>query len=129
MKPESRHALMELISYGVEELSSEQASHLMARVHECQECTGQWVLFQKTYTVLSQSGETDVSVERSQQMWLACVEHTKHKKHADGPIDAHSGAQESEIISVSFRPDASQRDGDYPTKAQTHPQPLHAPKS
>ncbi len=114
---------MELISYGVEELSSEQAMHLMARVHECQECTGQWVLFQKTYTVLSQSGETEVSVERSQQMWLACVEHAKHRNHADG----HAGAKENEIVSVSFRPDSSQRDGDCPT--QTRPEPSHAPKA
>ncbi len=107
MKPESRHALMELISYGVEELSSEEAAHLMSRVHECTECTGQWVLFQKTYTVLSQSGKTEVSVERSQQMWLACVEHAQHKK----PAIAQSHGR-SEVVPVSFRSDSSQREGD-----------------
>ena len=120
MKPESRHALMELISYGVEELSSEQAAQLMSRVHECQECTGQWVLFEKTYTVLSQSGETDVSVERSQQMWLACVEHAKHKK----PATHADLSEEDNIVPVSFRSDSPEQEKD----CQMKPQPLHAPK-
>ncbi|PQV64452.1 hypothetical protein B1R32_105134 [Abditibacterium utsteinense] len=116
MKPESRHALMELISYGVEELSSEDAAQLLSRVHECQECTGQWVLFEKTYTVLSQSGETEVSVERSQQMWLACVEHAKHKNHDD--------TSENEAVPVAFRVDSLPQK----SECKTHPQPLHAPK-
>ena len=107
MKPESHRALMELISYGVEELSNEDAAQLMSRVHECHECTGQWVLFQKTYTVLSQTGETEVSVERSQQMWLTCLEHAQHNKQKQL---AHE--PQSEVVSVSFRSDSSQREGD-----------------
>ncbi len=107
MKPESRHALMELTSYGMEELSSEQAAHLLKRVQECPECTGHWVLFQKTCTVLSQSGETEISVERSQQMWLACVEHVHKKAPAlDG---------QSEVVPISSRSDASQPEGDRQT--------------
>lgn len=107
MKPESRHALMELISYGVEELSSEEATHLLAVIHECPECTGQWVLFEKTYTVLSQSGETEISVERSHQMWLACVEHAHHNQRK---LQLHT--QQSGVVPVSFRSDSSQREGD-----------------
>lgn len=109
MKPESRHALMELTSYGMEELSSEQAAHLLNRVRECPECTGHWVLFQKTCTVLSQSGETEISVERSQQMWLACVEHAQKKVPA-------LGAQ-SEVVPLSSRSDASQPEGDRQTSS------------
>lgn len=110
MKPESHHALMELISYGMEELSSEDAALLMSRVHECQECTGKWVLFQKTYTVLSQTGESEVSIERSQQMWLTCLEHAHKKTHAQS---ANSIAKpQSEVVPVSFRSDSSQREGD-----------------
>jgi hypothetical protein len=126
MKPESHRALMELISYGVEELSNEDAAQLMSRVHECRECTGQWVLFQKTYTVLSQTGQTEVSVERSQQMWLTCLEHAKHKDHAlesaDGQPDHKS---KSEVVPVSFRSDSSQREGDRrPSSASIYPFPF-----
>lgn len=121
MKPESRHALMELISYGVEELSSEQAARLMSRVHECKECTGQWVLFEKTYTVLSQSGETEVSVERSQQMWLACVEHANHKNHAPSVEELR---EQDGMVPVSFRSESADQNSDH----KMHPQPLHAPK-
>lgn len=110
MKPESHRALMELISYGVEELSNEDAAELMSRVHECHECTGQWVLFQKTYTVLSQTGQSEVSVERSQQMWLTCLEHAKHHQNAGQKISSH--AEKSGVVSVSFRSDSSQREGD-----------------
>lgn len=112
MKPESHRALMELISYGVEELSSEEAAQLMSRVQECQECTGQWVLFQKTYTVLSQTGQTEISVERSQQMWLACLEHARHNNHKLHEVPARS--PQSEVLPVSFRSDShsSQREGD-----------------
>lgn len=110
MKPESHRALMELISYGVEELSNEDAAQLMSRVHECHECTGQWVLFQKTYTVLSQTGQTEISVERSQQMWLTCLEHAKHKPQ---PLAGHADHKsQSEVVPVSFRSDSSQREGD-----------------
>ncbi|MBW3637861.1 MAG: hypothetical protein KY445_15565, partial [Armatimonadetes bacterium] len=70
----------------------------------CPECTGHWVLFQKTCTVLSQSGETEISVERSQQMWLACVEHV-HKK-------APALNAQSEVVPISSRSDASQPEGD-----------------
>ncbi|HEX9998203.1 MAG TPA: hypothetical protein VGB45_13770 [Abditibacterium sp.] len=111
MKPESRHALMELISYGVEELSNEDAAQLLSRIHECPECTGQWVLFEKTYTVLSQSGETEISVERSQKMWLACVEHAKHKAPA---------LTESEVLPGSSHSDSSLREGD--RRRSTYPQ-------
>ena len=114
MKPESRHALMELTSYGMEELSSEQAAYLLNRVRECPECTGHWVLFQKTCTVLSQSGETEVSVERSQQMWLACVEHAKKKVPA---LDGHSLDGQSGVMPISSRSDFSQPEGDRQTSS------------
>ncbi len=114
---------MELISYGVEELSNEDAAQLMSRIHECHECTGQWVLFQKTYTVLSQTGQTEVSVERSQQMWLTCLEHAQHNQHKHKD-SAH--APQSEVVSVSFRSDSdslsSQREGDRRNPSATlHP--------
>ncbi len=116
MKPESHHALMELISYGMEELSNEDAVLLMSRIQECPECTGQWVLFQKTYTVLSQTGESEVSVERSQQMWLTCLEHAQHKPHTQHKTHAqaaHSVAKlQSEVVPVSFRSDSSKREED-----------------
>ena len=70
---------MELISFGMEEISSEQAAPLLAQIHECSECAGQWVLIHKTIDTLSHVGETDISNQKSQQMWLVCMEHAKHK--------------------------------------------------
>ncbi len=105
---------MELISYGVEELSNEDAAKLMSRVHECRECTGQWVLFQKTFTVLSQTGQAEISVERSQQMWLTCLEHAKHKpigvQHGDE--DHRESHAAGETVPVSFRSDDAHEDSE-----------------
>ncbi len=98
MKPESRRALMELISFGMEEISSEQAAPLLARISECTECEGQWVLIHRTIDTLSHVSETDVSNQRSQQMWLVCMEHARHKVPSEYALqDGYSGSASSGV--------------------------------
>lgn len=91
MKPESHRALLELSSFGVEELSSEAAAQLLATVGECSECHGEWLLFHQTLTTLSSSGEVQLPAQHSDRMWLVCVEHAR--KHNPALVDSHSPHQ------------------------------------
>lgn len=79
MKPESLQAFTQLQSFGMEELSSEEAAELLSVIHECPECEGEWVLFQETISTLSHTAIGEVTSECSKQMWLVCLEHAKEK--------------------------------------------------
>lgn len=102
MKPESHRALLELSSFGVEELSSEDAAKLLATIGECSECHGEWLLFHQTLTTLSSSGEVNLPAAHSDQMWLVCVEHARHKHSAPAlsSSDSHHQAHAAYAISV-----------------------------
>lgn len=80
MKPDCQQVLTQFASFSVEELSDSEAANFLHHVEECEPCKGQWLLFEKTLTVVTQSGPHDEDVEqfRSQQMWLVCMEHA-HK--------------------------------------------------
>lgn len=84
MKPDCQQVLTQFASFSVEELSDSEAATLLHHLEECEPCKGQWMLFEKTLTVVTQSGPHDEDVEqtRSQQMWLVCMEHARLK--ADG---------------------------------------------
>lgn len=108
MKPESYRAYLELSSFGVEELSSAQAAQLMETIEHCPECQGQWVVFSRTISTLSQVGELPISHDKSSEMWLVCVHHAKEKltahvsdaNHSNGHAQQRSievGAQESAV--------------------------------
>ncbi len=79
MKPDCQQVLTQFASFSVEELSDSEAATFLHHVEECEPCKGQWLLFEKSLTVVTQSGPRDEDVEqhRSQQMWLVCLEHAR----------------------------------------------------
>jgi hypothetical protein len=81
MKPESLRAFTQLQSFGMEELSSEEAAQLLSVIDECPECHGEWVLFYETINTLSHTHLNEVSNECSRKMWLVCLEHAKETHH------------------------------------------------
>ena len=87
MKPDCQQVLTQFASFSVEELSDSEAATLLHHVEECEPCKGQWLLFEKSLTVVTQSGPRDEDVEqhRSQQMWLVCMEHARQK--AEGKVE------------------------------------------
>lgn len=106
MKPESHRAYLELSSFGVEELSSAQAAQLMKTVDDCPECHGQWVLFSRTISTLSQVGELPVSHDKSHDMWLVCVQHANQKvaknSHSNGAFSMENTDQNAHDEAESF---------------------------
>ena len=88
MKSDCQQVLTQFASFSVEELTDSEASDLLQHIEECEPCKGQWLLFEKSLTVVTQSGPRDEDVEqhRSQQMWLVCMEHAR--KNSENP--AHS---------------------------------------
>lgn len=86
MKFDCQNVLTQFASFSVEELTDSEAASLLTHLEECEPCKGQWLLFEKTLMVTTQSGPRDEDVEqvRSQQMWLVCREHARKntEKHA-----------------------------------------------
>ena len=106
MKPDCQQVLTQFASFSVEELSDSEAATLLHHIEECEPCKGQWLLFEKSLTVVTQSGPRDEDVEqhRSQQMWLVCMEHARQKaegkaekKHAlpVATVSAHAEVKSS----------------------------------
>lgn len=92
MNPTSHRALIDLMSFGTEELSSSDANRLMQVVAECPECEGEWMLLSRTISTLSTAGELPVTESTSHEMWLVCLGHAQnhHYPHShDG--HAHNG--------------------------------------
>ncbi|BCM92116.1 hypothetical protein IAD21_03995 [Abditibacteriota bacterium] len=81
----SHRALIDLMSFGTEELSSADATRLMQIVAECPECEGEWLLLRRTISTLSIAGELPVAESKSHEMWLVCLGHAKTHHYA------HSG--------------------------------------
>lgn len=108
MKPDCRRVLSQIASYSVEELSPDDADAFTRHLEACPPCKGQWLLFEKTLFTLSQTTETEVSLERSQKMWLTCLEHVQS---APKTLPQNSAAQ-VEVTPQPFRPDSSGREGD-----------------
>ena len=82
MNPISHRALIDLMSFGNEELSSSDADRLMQIVAQCPECKGEWVLVERTISTLSRTGELPVAESKSHEMWLVCLGHAKtHHGH------------------------------------------------
>ena len=83
MKPDCQQVLTQFASFSVEELSDSEAASFLRHIQECEPCKGQWLLFEKSLTVVTQSGPRDEDVEqhRSQQMWLVCLEHARKNEN------------------------------------------------
>ena len=81
MNPTSQRALIDLMSFGNEELSSSDADRLMQIVAQCPECEGEWVLLSRTISTLSTADDLPVAESKSHEMWLVCLGHaqTHHK--------------------------------------------------
>ena len=92
MKPDCQQVLTQFASFSVEELSDSEASTLLQHIEECEPCKGQWLLFEKSLTIVTQSGPRDEDVEqhRSQQMWLICMDHANRKAEKHTALAAHS---------------------------------------
>lgn len=84
MNPISHRALIDLMSFGNEELSSSDADRLMQIVAQCPECKGEWVLVERTISTLSRTGELPVAESKSHEMWLVCLGHAKTHHQNDG---------------------------------------------
>lgn len=121
MKPESQRALLELYSFGVEELSSQEAQSLLKQVDDCPECHGEWLLLSRTLTTLNQCGHCDsLSSDRASRMWLVCVEHAKHKHTIPLPGRRASSEHEADSAnSSSTSSDASTSAGSYHAHSET----------
>jgi len=90
MNPTSHRALLDLMSFGTEELHSSDANKLMQLVAQCPECKGEWMLVERTITTLSQTGELPVEEAQSHQMWLVCLGHAhSHGQHHGTNGDSH----------------------------------------
>ena len=91
MKPDCQQVLTQFASFSVEELSDSEAASLLEHLEACEPCKGQWLLFEKTLLVTTQSGPRDEDVEqhRSQKMWLVCLEHAR-KKVEQPQVHAHA---------------------------------------
>lgn len=112
MKPDCRRVLSQIASYSVEELSNDDASAFTRHLDDCPPCQGQWLLFEKTLTTLSETPEAKIEVERSRQMWVACVEHMKAKNPAlADTIDAQLNGG-SEVMSQPSRSELLGGEGD-----------------
>ena len=94
MKPDCQQILTQFASFSVEELSDSEAATLLHHLEECEPCQGQWLLFEKSLTIVTQSGPRDEDVEqhRSQQMWLVCMEHALQNNHKKLATAAQSSA-------------------------------------
>ena len=92
MKPDCQQVLTQFASFSVEELSDSEAATLLHHLEECEPCKGQWLLFEKSLTIVTQSGPRDEDVEqhRSQQMWLVCMEHARQKHGKKPALATHS---------------------------------------
>lgn len=90
MKPDCSQVLTQFASFSVEELSDSEAASLLHHLEECEPCKGQWLLFEKSLTIVTQSGPRDEDVEqvRSQQMWLVCIEHARQNVTKRHPLNA-----------------------------------------
>ncbi len=91
MKPDCQQVLTQFASFSVEELSDSEAADLLQHIEDCEPCKGQWLLFEKSLTVVTQSGPRDEDIEQhlSQQMWLVCMEHAR--KNVEKPaFKAHA---------------------------------------
>src|SRR3712207_4786954 len=82
MKPDCRRVLSQIASYSVEELSPADINAFTRHLDDCPRCKGQWLLFEKTLVTLSQTPDAEIEVARSQQVWVACLEHAKAKQTA-----------------------------------------------
>jgi hypothetical protein len=91
MNPTSHRALIDLMSFGTEELSSNDANRLMQVVAQCPECEGEWVLVKRTISTLSTAGELPVAESKSHEMWLVCLGHvqTRHHHHDGNGVHLH----------------------------------------
>ena len=100
MKPDCQQVLTQFASFSVEELSDSEAASLLHHLEECEPCKGQWLLFEKTLTVVTQSGPLDADVEqhRSQQMWLVCMEHARQNTAKKSVIAAPSAGHENRAV-------------------------------
>lgn len=96
MKSDCSHVLTQFASFSVEELTDSEAASLLHHLEACEPCKGQWLLFEKTLLVTTQSGPRDEDVEqtRSQQMWLVCLEHARKnaEKHHSLPAESAHAA-------------------------------------
>ena len=90
MNPNCQQVLTQFASFSVEELSDSEAASLLHHLEECEPCKGQWLLFEKSLTIVTQSGPRDEDVEqvRSQQMWLVCMEHARQNVTKKHPLSA-----------------------------------------
>jgi hypothetical protein len=114
MKPDCRRVLSQIASYSVEELSTDDASAFTRHLDDCPPCQGQWLLFEKTLTTLSETPEAKIEVERSRQMWVACMEHAKAKTPAlaSHPALANQQSPEEEVMSQPSRSVSHGAEGD-----------------
>lgn len=94
MKPDCRRVLSQIASYSVEELSPADIDAFTRHLDDCPPCKGQWLLFEKTLVTLSHTPEAEIEVARSQQMWVACLEHAKSKHHTS----AQNSTEKVEVL-------------------------------
>ncbi|RYG63149.1 hypothetical protein EON80_21790 [bacterium] len=128
MKPDCRRVLSQIASYSVEELSNDDASAFTRHLGDCPPCQGQWLLFEKTLTTLSETPEATIEVERSRQMWVACVKHACAKNSA---LEASLYA-EDRVMPQPSHSALSGREGDWrasSSRRSSHPSWLESLKN
>lgn len=102
MKSDCQNVLTQFASFSVEELTDSEASSLLSHLEACEPCKGQWLLFEKTLVVVTQSGPRDEDVEqtRSQHMWLVCLEHARQNSEKREALPAHGHAETHAVTSA-----------------------------
>ncbi len=107
--------LSQIASLSADELSLEETDAMHRHFQECPPCQGHWVLFTQTLLTLSTTPQPLVTLERSQQMWLVCVEHARQKQ---APLQAPQSLDQSLDQSLEAAPNSQETQNQAANPAQ-----------
>lgn len=108
--------LSQIASLSADELSPEEALEIRQHLADCPPCNGHWLLFEQTLLTLSTTSQPLLSVEKSSQIWLVCLEHAQTKNAAvqnvlappqtlDSPDE--NLADEAQVVAPPFRAESN----------------------
>lgn len=98
MKPECRHAVESIAALSAEDLTPAEAELVRKHLEDCPPCKGQWVLFERSMTLLTGTSRATLETKRSRQMWLVCMEHARQQQTGHPQVQGTKSIQLSGAI-------------------------------